>query len=116
MSIPKVLAIMGLRSGSKGLPDKNIMDLCGFPLFTWVLSAAERSSYVNRIFISTDSSSYQNLINSYGNYAEWLRPPHISGDNCPEIEFVSHTLSTLENKLSYTPDIVVRLLVTVFFS
>ena len=77
------------------------MDLCGFLLFTWVLSAAEGALMLID-FLFQLVRLHQNLINSYGNY-EWLRPPNISGDNCPEIEFVSHTLSTLENKFSYTP-------------
>ena len=32
----KILAVIGLRSGSKGLKDKNIKDLCGKPLFYYI--------------------------------------------------------------------------------
>ena len=38
----KILAIIGLRSGSKGLKDKNIKKLNGKHLFSYILNAAEK--------------------------------------------------------------------------
>ena len=33
----KILGIIGIRSGSKGVPDKNIRKLLGKPLIGWIL-------------------------------------------------------------------------------
>ena len=33
----KVLAIVPARLGSKGIKDKNIVDLCGRPLLSWTV-------------------------------------------------------------------------------
>ena len=45
----KILAIIGLRSGSKGLKNKNIKKLNGKPLFTYIFDIAKKSRYINRI-------------------------------------------------------------------
>ena len=50
----KILAVIGLRSGSKGLKNKNIKKLNGKPLFSYILNSAKKSKYINRIIISTD--------------------------------------------------------------
>ena len=49
-----VLAIIPARSGSKGLPHKNIINLCGKPLIAWPIQAAKKSIYVDRVILSTD--------------------------------------------------------------
>jgi CMP-N-acetylneuraminic acid synthetase len=57
----KILGIIGLRSGSKGLRNKNIKLLGGAPLFTHILKCAKKTKLINRIIISTDSKYYQKL-------------------------------------------------------
>jgi len=37
----KILAIVPARGGSKSIPDKNIVDLCGKPLITYTFDAAK---------------------------------------------------------------------------
>lgn len=60
---PKVLAVIGARSGSKGIPDKNIKPLLGKPLFLWVAEAAKKARSVSRLVLSTDSPAYAALAN-----------------------------------------------------
>ena len=42
----QILGIVGIRAGSKGVPNKNIMDLAGKPLVGWVIDAAKRSKKI----------------------------------------------------------------------
>ena len=70
----KILAVIGLRSGSRGLKNKNIKKLSGKPLFTYILKTAKKSKYINRILISTDSSKYKKIINKYGGDCQYNRP------------------------------------------
>ena len=42
-----ILGIVGIRSGSKELKDKNIKLLGNKPLVGWILSAANKSKYIN---------------------------------------------------------------------
>jgi CMP-N-acetylneuraminic acid synthetase len=106
------LAIMGLRSGSKRLPDKNIRDFCGRPLFTWCLDAAKGSDLVTRVVVSTDSHEYAQLAKEYGAEVPCLRPDALASDLSPEYEFVLHMLQWLDADEGYKPTFVVRLLAT----
>lgn len=38
----EILGIIGLRSGSKGLPGKNIKPLLGKPLAGWIIDTAKK--------------------------------------------------------------------------
>ena len=51
----KRYAFITARSGSKGVPDKNIIDLCGKPLMAWSIEAATQSGVFDRVIVSTDS-------------------------------------------------------------
>lgn len=62
----KKIAIIPARSGSKGLPNKNILNLCGKPLIAWSIEAAIKSNCFDRVIVSTDSIEYGNISISYG--------------------------------------------------
>jgi len=111
----KILAIIGIRSKSSELKDKNIKILGNKHLVGWILGAAKKSKYINRIIVSTDSKKYQKIVKSYKVEVPFLRPKKISGNNANEIDFIKHTLDYLKNKEDYAPDIIVRLLATVPF-
>lgn len=48
------LAIIPARAGSKGLPGKNMRDLCGKPMVQWTIEAALASERVDDIVVTTD--------------------------------------------------------------
>ncbi|MBI2024336.1 acylneuraminate cytidylyltransferase family protein [Candidatus Giovannonibacteria bacterium] len=108
----KILGIVGLRSGSKGIPSKNIKPLGGKPLAAWILEALKKSGRVNKIVASTDSEEYAGIARKYGAEVPFLRPKEISGDSSTDIEFIKHALEWYKEKESYVPDIVVRCLAT----
>ena len=62
----KILGIIGLRSGSKGLKNKNIKNFNGKPLFYWIIKKALKSKYLNRLIVSTDSAKYRKKALSFG--------------------------------------------------
>ena len=108
----KILAIIGLRSGSKGLKDKNIKKLNQKPLFTYILNAAKKSKLINKIVISTDSNRYKKIIQEYGGDCSYDRPKKYSLDKSQEIFFIKDLLNKMKKQNNYIPDIVVRLLAT----
>ena len=55
------IAIIPARSGSKGLPDKNIKELAGKPLIAYSIVAAQKTNLIDRIIVSTDSNKISNL-------------------------------------------------------
>jgi N-acylneuraminate cytidylyltransferase/CMP-N,N'-diacetyllegionaminic acid synthase len=113
MSELKVMGIVGIRSGSKGVPDKNVRPLAGKPLVGWILETAKKSKYINRLVVSTDSERYADIARSYGAEVPVLRPPELATDAAPEFLYVKHMLDWLKEHEGYEPDIVVRMMATV---
>lgn len=64
--IEGIIAVVPARSGSRGLPDKNIRDLCGKPMLAYSIEAALGSDRFERVIVSTDSERYGAIAMSYG--------------------------------------------------
>jgi N-acylneuraminate cytidylyltransferase/CMP-N,N'-diacetyllegionaminic acid synthase len=109
----KILGIVGIRSGSQGVKDKNIKLFAGKPLVSWILKTAKKSKYINRLVVSTDSNIYSKFAKRFGAEVPYLRPKNLANKNSIEIDFIRHMLNFLKKKQNYVPDIVVRMLATV---
>ena len=48
----KRIAIIPARSGSKGVKDKNIRNLCGKPMMTYTIDAAIKSGKFERVIVT----------------------------------------------------------------
>lgn len=92
----RVLALVPARSGSKGLPHKNIRPLLGKPLLAWPIEAALASSCVDRVVLSTDSQAYADIGIAHGADVPFLRPAELASDLAPSIDFILHAIDTLE--------------------
>lgn len=93
----KNLAIIPARGGSKGLPGKNIRPLLGKPLIAWSIEHAQKSKYVDEIFISTDSQEIADVAEKYGARVPELRPSELARDSAPSSEFIVYTLNKMKN-------------------
>ena len=60
------IAIITARSGSKGLKDKNIIDLCGKPMMNYSIEAALETGEFGRVIVSTDSEHYGQIATDAG--------------------------------------------------
>lgn len=87
------LAIIPARSGSKGLPDKNIMDLNGKPLMYYTIRAAIDSGCFDEIMVSTDSPKYAEIAIACGAKVPFLRSEAMSGDTAGSWDTVREVLS-----------------------
>lgn len=105
----QVLAITGARSGSKGLPGKNIRPLNGRPLLSHALTIAADCRHVTRVLLSTDSEEYAAIGRLFGADAPFLRPAEHASDTSIELGYIRHALEWLEANEGYAPDLVVRL-------
>ena len=76
----KNIAIITARSGSKGLPHKNIKPLAGKPLMAWTIEAAVKSGMFDTVMVSTDSEEYAKIAREYGAEVPFLRSEEMSGD------------------------------------
>ena len=60
------IAFIPVRGGSKSIPLKNIKQLNGKPLVYWTALAAEKSKYIDKIIIATDSEEIKNVVINFG--------------------------------------------------
>ncbi|WBF66810.1 acylneuraminate cytidylyltransferase family protein [Desulfovibrio subterraneus] len=104
----KVLAVIPARGGSKGLPGKNIRELCGLPLIGYSIRVALSARNIDRVIVSTDSEEIAAVARSLGAEVPFLRPPSLAGDASLISEAVFYVLDALREE-SYHPDAVVEL-------
>lgn len=90
-----VLAVIPARGGSKGVPRKNIRQVAGRPLIAWTIEAAKRSSYIDRLVLSTDDPEIIEVAKAWGCEVPFVRPAELAQDHTPGIEPVLHALDTL---------------------
>ena len=50
----RVLAVIAARDDSKGLPRKNVVEICGKPLIAWSIEAAQGSRFIYRTVLSSE--------------------------------------------------------------
>ena len=76
----KILTIIPARSGSKGIPHKNIKIFNGKPLMAWSIEQAQKSKYKDdmRIIVSTDDSGYMLIANKFGAEVPFISAPRQS--------------------------------------
>jgi N-acylneuraminate cytidylyltransferase len=103
------IAIIPARSGSKGVPNKNIKLLGGIPLFAHSIIAAKSMKGVERIIVSTDSREYADVANSFGAETPFLRPAEISGDKSTDYELFIHLLNWFKLNENYEPEYIIHL-------
>lgn len=108
----KVLGVIGARSGSKSVPDKNIKQLLGKPLMAWIIEAGEKSKFINRLILSTDSKKYAKVGKKLGIEVPFLRPKKYAVDKADDISYLTHAVNWLEKNEGWKAEIIVRLIPT----
>lgn len=94
------IAIITARSGSKGLKDKNIIELYGKPLIAYSIEAAIESGVFNRVIVSTDSQRYGEISMKYG--AEVLyRGENLSNDTAATFNVIEDVLQRINAEIDY---------------
>lgn len=89
------IALIPARSGSKRILNKNIKVLNGHPLMAYTIEAALKSNIFDSVVCCTDDPHYAEIANYYGAETPYLRSKKISGDQSPDIEWVSWILNKL---------------------
>lgn len=89
------LALIPARGGSKGIPGKNVADLCGKPLIAWTIEAALESRSVDRVVVSTDDREIAEISQHFGAEVPFSRPPELAKDDTPGMEPIFHAIQAL---------------------
>ena len=90
-----VSAIILARGGSKGIPNKNIIDFCGKPLIAWTIEQCLSSKHISEVWVSSDSQEILEVVKEYG--AKTIkRPDDISGDFATSESAWLHAIEFIE--------------------
>lgn len=104
-----VLSVIIARGASQRVPNKNIRPLAGRPLLVYSIEAAQRSRYVQRLIVSTDSDAIAEVAAKAGAEVPFRRPAEISQGHSTELQAMEHALGWLRDHEAYNPDLVVLL-------
>lgn len=97
--IMRILGIVPARGGSKGIPRKNLADVCGRPLIAWSIEAGKQllaNGVLARCIVSTDDEEIAAVARAYGADVPFLRPAAAATDTAKALAYVLHALDTLE--------------------
>ncbi len=90
------LCIIPARGGSKGIINKNIIDINGSPLISYSIKLAIHSKIFDRVVVSTDSQEIAIIAKFYGAEVPFLRPCHLATDNSKVEDAIAYTLQRIE--------------------
>jgi CMP-N,N'-diacetyllegionaminic acid synthase len=106
-----IVSIIPARGGSKSIPRKNIVPVCGTPLIGWSIKQSLKTQLINHTFVTTNDDEIAEVSEKYG--AKIIRRPEsISGDFASSEDALLHALDVIENEYKITPDFVVFLQAT----
>ena len=105
----QILAVILARGGSKGIPNKNIKDLCGKPLIAYTIESAISSGVFTHVVVSTDSPKIAEVSKSFGALVPFMRPDELSQDHVWSRDALRHAVLECEKAYSKTYDYVVEL-------
>lgn len=94
----KTLAVIAARGGSKGIPHKNLLDLCGKPLIAWTVEQARAARGVDVVAVSSDSDNILAAAEAAGAVGV-RRPDDISGDLASSESAWLHALDATEARM-----------------
>lgn len=93
-----IIALIPARGGSKGIPKKNLQDLCGKPLIARTIQEAKKCLFFDKIIVSTDDLEIAEVSKKFGAEVPFLRPNKIAKDDSPTIDTIFHALNYFEKK------------------
>jgi CMP-N,N'-diacetyllegionaminic acid synthase len=96
--MPRCVAFIPARQGSKRVPGKNIRVVNGHPMLAYTIAPAIESGVFDAVIVSTDSEEVAAIARHYGAEVPFLRPPQFATDTSPDIEWLEYTLKELQRQ------------------
>jgi CMP-N-acetylneuraminic acid synthetase len=89
------VAIIPARGGSRRLPRKNIIDLDGQPMITWIIGQALESGVFSDVIVSSEDDEILRIADEYGATSH-KRPIQIAQDRSTVVEVCLEVLSAYQ--------------------
>jgi len=97
-----VIAVIPARSGSKGLPGKNIKKMNDKPLIWYTINAAKKSKFIDKIIVSTDDNEIAKISKKYDAEIPFMRPKELARDDSLAIDNYIYTIDRLNKDFNYS--------------
>lgn len=94
----RILAVIPARGGSKGIPHKNIIDLCGKSLISYTIEAGLKSKYIDYVMVSTDDDEIARVAMESGADVPFMRPVELAEDTSKTIDAIMFTIRELRKQ------------------
>lgn len=91
------LGVIPARAGSKRLPRKNLLELCGKPLIEWTIEAGVNSKYITEIIVATDDMDISRISKNLNMKSIGL-PHNLTSDSATIFNTVKYVI---ENSKKY---------------
>jgi N,N'-diacetyl-8-epilegionaminate cytidylyltransferase len=101
-----MLCLICVRSGSKGLPNKNIKKINGKSLLEITIKLAKKIKAIKKIIVSTDSKIYANISKKNGALVPFIRPKKLSLDSTNEWDVWKHAINQVEKTFVFNDVII----------
>ena len=95
----KILCTICIRSGSKGVKNKNIKIINNKPLVYYSFIAAKKTNIFSNIFVSSDLKNFLSICKKFGANDLVKRPKILSNDKSGKIEAIKHALIYAEKNI-----------------
>jgi CMP-N,N'-diacetyllegionaminic acid synthase len=95
----RILGIIPARGGSKGVPRKNLADVCGKPLIAYSIDTGRQllaGGTLARCIVSTDDTEISACARALGADVPFMRPAAAATDTAKALAYVLHALEALE--------------------
>lgn len=94
----KILAIITARSGSKGIPNKNMNLIGAYPLIKYSIDSINDSQMITTKIVSTDSKKIGKYCLDNGVDFPFLRPKKLADDSAKSIDVIIHAINFYRDK------------------
>lgn len=97
----KIVALLPMKGNSERVPNKNLKDFSGKPLYHRVMETLLNSAYIDTVIVNTDSEVIKNDLKKYfeGSVVVVDRPAEIIGDFVSMNKIIEYDINTIEADL-----------------
>ena len=113
----RILCVIPVRGGSKGIPRKNLKPIAGKPLVAWTIDQALEAKtalegdHIMDIIVSTDDAELADIAREYGAEVPFMRPAELAEDTTATEPVIEHAIDFMTSD-GRRPDAVMLLQAT----
>ena len=105
----KIFAIILGRKGSKGVPDKNTMNILGKPSYSYSFNAAKESKYIDEIYVTSDHEEILMAASTEG-FSTIKRPKYLCTDDALFEDALVHAYNKIKDRKKNKPKYIIVLM------